>query len=95
MKYPCLIVLLAFSVAAFGQLSTSDDVTITVNATPPSNPCVTTPLGVTVTNWPSTAAGSRQFRYTASQVLMSFAVDMNLTRATFTDTRGCTVVVTK
>ena len=61
---------------------------------PPPNPCVTTPLSVTVTAWPSASAGSnRQFRYNSSQPLVSFVVDQNITRATFTDTRGCVVTV--
>ena len=57
---------------------------------PPPNVCTQTPLSVTVTNWPNTAAGSRQLRYTSSQPLVGFVLDLNLTRAIFTDTRGCT-----
>lgn len=67
----------------------------TQSAPPPPSPCVTTPLSVSVSNWPSTAAGNRQFRYSSSQIIGNFAVDMNLTRATFTDSRGCTAVVNK
>lgn len=81
-----------------GNVGTATAVSVTVNNTPPPPPnvCVTTPLTVTVSTWPNTSAGSnRTFRYTNSQTIASFVVDMSLTRATFTDVRGCTLVVNK
>ena len=81
-----------------GALTASDGVNVTVNSLPPQNPCVASPLVVTVTSWPNVAAGSRQFRYTASHALSSpggFTLNNNLTRAVFTDLRGCMTVVTK
>lgn len=62
---------------------------------PPPDPCVETPLIVSVTSWPNPNAGSRQLRYTSSQRLVSFTLDLALTRATFTDSRGCVAVRVK
>lgn len=73
----------------------SSAITVTTQAAPPADPCVTTPLSVRVTSWPNTAAGSRQLKYTSSQALTGFSFDTNLTRAVFTDTRGCTVTLVK
>lgn len=82
---------------AAGNIGIAPDVVRTVDNTqpPPPDPCVATPLVVSVSSWPSTAAGSRQFRYNASQSLRSFVVDTNLTRAVFTDTRGCQATVNR
>lgn len=83
-----------------GALTTSGTTLVTVNAEPPpppppTDPCIATPLTVTVTNWPATTAGSRQLRYTSSQRLDKIIIDSALTHAVFTDTRGCTDLVAK
>jgi hypothetical protein len=60
-------------------------------ALPPTDVCVVTPLTVAVTNWPNPNAGNRQIRYQASQAMRGVSFTDNMTRAVFTDQRGCSV----
>lgn len=69
-------------------------ITRTVDNSQP-DPCIATPLTVAVSSWPNPNPGSRQLRYTAPQTIVSFTLDLNLTRAVFRDSRGCQATVIK
>jgi hypothetical protein len=60
---------------------------------PPADPCILTPLNVTVGGWPSLPTGNRSLTWNSrQQQIASFVLTWTPSlRVTFTDTRGCSV----
>ena len=58
------------------------------------DPCVADPLTVSVTSWPNAAAGQSTFAYSTNKPA-TFVHEWIPQRATWTDTRGCSVTVSR
>lgn len=63
---------------------------------PPTDVCAATPLRFSVTRWPSGTTGTRRFDYSSDRAVQ-IQLELRTTpwKAVATDTRGCTVTVTR
>lgn len=81
-----------------GEGEMSDAVTVVMPLPPATNPCATSPVRVTVSQWPGNAVGTRQLRYTVngpSAVQKIEMVWLPKQKLVVADARGCTGEVSK